>query len=218
MPMKRIRTIKPEFFTSEDITSLPFEVRLTFIGLWLYADDFGRENARASLVRAAVWPEDDMTVADIDEHLLRLTEGGQIALYTVGDRTYFQIVNWAKHQRVDKPSKSNVPAPPEGVARDSRPGDLIDGDPLAMEGRGEGDAGESGEGVAADEASARDAREAPATISRERAAPSPFCATHPDGTARACRACGNARMKRKLWDDSVAEQLELAAERAAGDL
>jgi hypothetical protein len=38
----RIRTIKPEFFTSEDIVSLPPLTRLLYIALWCEADKEGR--------------------------------------------------------------------------------------------------------------------------------------------------------------------------------
>jgi len=38
----RIRTIKPEFFTSEDIVSLAPLTRLLYIALWCEADKEGR--------------------------------------------------------------------------------------------------------------------------------------------------------------------------------
>jgi hypothetical protein len=38
----RIRTIKPSFWKSLSIASLPMEVRFFFVGLWNYADDAGR--------------------------------------------------------------------------------------------------------------------------------------------------------------------------------
>ena len=37
----RIRSIKPEFWTSDDITALAVDDRLLFIGLWSYVDDNG---------------------------------------------------------------------------------------------------------------------------------------------------------------------------------
>ena len=40
--MARIRTIKPEFFTSEDIVALSPLARLLFIALWCEADREGR--------------------------------------------------------------------------------------------------------------------------------------------------------------------------------
>ena len=37
----KIRTIKPDFFRSDDIAALTPTARLLFIGLWCYADDNG---------------------------------------------------------------------------------------------------------------------------------------------------------------------------------
>ena len=37
----RIRTVKPEFWRSEDVSRLPVADRLLFIGLWSYVDDNG---------------------------------------------------------------------------------------------------------------------------------------------------------------------------------
>ena len=57
--MARIRSIKPEFFTSEVIASLPLSARLTFIGLWTYVDDNGVGLDNERLILAAVWPLED---------------------------------------------------------------------------------------------------------------------------------------------------------------
>ena len=40
--MARIRTIKPEFFTSDDICALSPLARLLYVGLWCEADREGR--------------------------------------------------------------------------------------------------------------------------------------------------------------------------------
>lgn len=40
--MAKIRSIKPDFFTSEDVSALPLRARLTWIGLWTHCDDHGR--------------------------------------------------------------------------------------------------------------------------------------------------------------------------------
>ena len=54
--MARIRSIKPEFFTSEAIAALQLSARLTFIGLWTYADDNGVGIYNELLITAAIWP------------------------------------------------------------------------------------------------------------------------------------------------------------------
>ena len=54
----RIRSIKPEFWRSEDISDLPIFDRLLFIGLWSYVDDSGTGLDRVSLVAADLFAED----------------------------------------------------------------------------------------------------------------------------------------------------------------
>ena len=113
--MARIRTIKPEFFTSLTIASLPISARLTFIGLWTHVDDEGRCVDDARLVKAAVWPLDDVTAADVEQDLKALDESSLITRYMLGERSYMAITNWREHQRIDRATKSKLPAPPEAM-------------------------------------------------------------------------------------------------------
>lgn len=39
--MARIRTIKPEFWTAEQVMELSRDARLLFIGMWNFCDDAG---------------------------------------------------------------------------------------------------------------------------------------------------------------------------------
>jgi hypothetical protein len=108
----RIRTIKPEFFTSLTVASLPIEARLTFVGLWTHVDDEGRCVDDARLIKAAVWPLDDRLSTDIELDLKRLSESSLILRYRVADRSYLAVRGWAEHQRINRPTKSKLPAPP----------------------------------------------------------------------------------------------------------
>ena len=91
--MARIRTIKPSFFRSPTITSLPISTRLTFIGLWISVDDAGRCVDDARLVKSDVWPLDDTyTVRKIKKDLALLEEAGLIECYSVGNRDYIAVV------------------------------------------------------------------------------------------------------------------------------
>jgi hypothetical protein len=119
--MARIRTIKPEFFTSLTVASLRIETRLTFVGLWTHVDDYGRCVDDARLVKAALWPLDDRVASDVEEDLAELAEAGLIVRYRAGRRTYLAVTGWAEHQKVSHPSKSRIPAPPD--APDGHPQD-----------------------------------------------------------------------------------------------
>lgn len=112
--MARIRSIKPGFWTDEKLTQLPRDVRLTFLGLIsAMADDAGRCKGDTRLVKAAVWPlDDDLDTEDIRVHIGLLEDAGVIVLYQCGGAWFIQVVNWKKHQRIDKPRPSEHPAPP----------------------------------------------------------------------------------------------------------
>jgi hypothetical protein len=110
--MARIRTIKPEFFTSETVAELPVRARLTWIGLWTYCDDHGRCRDNVKLIKAAVWPLDDVSLTNIDSDLTDLQACGLVTRYTVDGKGYMQVVNWTEHQKVSHPTDSRFPRPP----------------------------------------------------------------------------------------------------------
>lgn len=112
--MARIRTIKPDFFTSLTIADLTPEQRLTFIGLWTHVDDAGRCVDDPRLIKAALWPLDDRTAADIEIDLKALTESSLITRYTLNRKRYLAVTNWDEHQRINRPTESKLPAPEDG--------------------------------------------------------------------------------------------------------
>ena len=58
----RIRSIRPEFWASEDVAAMDWHTRLVYIGLWSYVDDNGVGRDLVPLIVAAViyiaflWP------------------------------------------------------------------------------------------------------------------------------------------------------------------
>lgn len=113
--MPRIRTIKPTFFTSRSVAALPDDTtRLAFIGLWGYVDDYGRGVDDPRLVKAAVFPLDDrQTAKKVDAMMNTLASHGKIIRYSVGGERFFEVCNWADHQRVNRPTKSTLPSSTE---------------------------------------------------------------------------------------------------------
>ena len=112
----RIRSIKPEFWRSEDIADLAVEDRLLFIGLWSYVDDNGVGIDRLADVCADLFALDlerdpPETFARVSRGLQNLSEAGRIVRYTVEGKSYLHITNWSKHQRIDKPNKARYPHP-----------------------------------------------------------------------------------------------------------
>jgi hypothetical protein len=113
--MPRIRSIKPEFFTSKSNAALSYRCRLTFIGLLTYVDDHGRGLDDPRIIKGAIWPQDDdVTFDDIAVDLTALNVAEKLVRYEKQGLKLLVIHNWHKHQRVSHPSKSKYPAPPRG--------------------------------------------------------------------------------------------------------
>lgn len=110
--MARIRTIKPQFFTSETIGSLSMEARLAFVGLWTHVDDEGRCVDNPKLIRAAVFPLDDIPVESVEAMLGELASSGLIARYQHEDHSYLVVTNWKEHQAINHPRPSAYPPAP----------------------------------------------------------------------------------------------------------
>jgi hypothetical protein len=49
--MARIRTVKPEFWTSEQVMNCSRDARLLFIGMWNFCDDGGNHPASAKTLK-----------------------------------------------------------------------------------------------------------------------------------------------------------------------
>jgi hypothetical protein len=112
--MARIRSIKPEAFTSETLSSLDYFTRWTFAGLWTYFDDHGYGRADARLIRAALFPlDDDATVSKVQKAVTALEEAECLCRFEVDGRTYLHAPNWSNHQKVNRPSASKIPPCPE---------------------------------------------------------------------------------------------------------
>ena len=106
--MSRIRTIKPEFFTSEDIVSLTPLSRLFYVSLWCEADREGRLSWNTRTLKLRYFPADD---CDIDTMAQELIAAKLIELYEVDGRLYAQIPSFAKHQVINnREAQSTIPA------------------------------------------------------------------------------------------------------------
>lgn len=119
--MARIRTIKPEFPQSESIGTLSRDARLLFIQLWTLADDAGRARAAARMLASLLYPYDDDAPALIESWLRELEKVECIRRYEVDGTRYLEICNWQKHQKIDRPSASKLPAHPEASRADIEP-------------------------------------------------------------------------------------------------
>lgn len=111
--MSRIRTIKPEFFTSPTVGDLPLGARLLFIGIWTQADDDGRLVCSEPVLKGQLFPYDEeVSVHDVGAWLEMLCDARLIRQYLVEGKAYLHVCGFAEHQRINRPTPSRLPAPP----------------------------------------------------------------------------------------------------------
>jgi hypothetical protein len=113
--MARIRTIKPEFFTSSDITKLTPLARLFYVSLWCEADREGLLKWDVDTLKQRYLPADDV---DIEELSAELHARGLIAIY-IGDdgREYAFIPSFKDHQVINnRESESTLAARVKGAS------------------------------------------------------------------------------------------------------
>lgn len=104
--MARIRTVKPEFFTSEDIVSLSCWARLLFVAMWCEADREGRMYWKPNTFKMRYFPADSIDIKALCDEL---TGRDLVRLY--GDGLAY-IPTFSRHQHINpRESQSNLPDP-----------------------------------------------------------------------------------------------------------
>lgn len=106
----RIRTVKPEFWHHEELSELSAESNLLAIGLLNYADDEGYFKLHPKLIESTIFP---LRVLSLSIHglLSELSNVGYITAFEGSDgKKYGKIVNFLKHQRVNRPNPSKIAA------------------------------------------------------------------------------------------------------------
>lgn len=117
--MARIRSIKPEFWTSEQVMECSTNARLLFIGLWNFCDDHGRHPSSPKQIKALVFPADDFSSDDVRRLLDELASNGLISFYAVDGKDYFQVTGW-QHQKIDRPQSPKYPGPTDDGSPNGR--------------------------------------------------------------------------------------------------
>ncbi len=140
--MSRIRTIRPEFWTSEQVMCCSPIARLLFIGLWNFSDDHGVHPASVKRIKAEVFPSDSFTFEQVKEWIGELIDNQLVSEYSIEGKSYWMVTGWTKHQRIDKPTYRH-PFPPPGLKRVedgslSTPRGFDDDSSSALEGVAEG--------------------------------------------------------------------------------
>jgi Asp-tRNA(Asn)/Glu-tRNA(Gln) amidotransferase C subunit len=136
--MARIRTIKPDFFSSEDITTLTPLSRLFYVSLWCESDKRGRFEYKPGTLKNRYFPADK---ADIPKLMDELLEAGLVRLYQPsGFPLLGWVVSFEKHQVINnRESESTFPPFSIDASATRESG-------VKAEGRKEGKEGKEGEG------------------------------------------------------------------------
>ncbi len=109
--MARIRTVKPEFWTSEQVADCSPTARLMFLGLWNFCDDAGRHPCSLKRIKMEIFPADDLSLNDIGNLIDELIEARLIQFYVVSGQGLLQVTGW-HHQKIEKRT-IKYPEPPK---------------------------------------------------------------------------------------------------------
>lgn len=109
--MARIRTIKPEFWTAEQVMELSPMARLLFIGMWNFCDDRGVHPVAYKTLKAEVFPADDLLSSDVERLIAEIIAQGLLSEFEAEGRRWWFVTGW-HHQVINRPSKSRYPVPP----------------------------------------------------------------------------------------------------------
>jgi len=135
--MARIRTVKPEFWTDEKVVECSIEARLLFIGMFNFSDDNGNLVNSPKRIKMQVFPAD---VIECDPLLKELITHGLLTEYSVNGVSYLNIKGFNKHQKINRPSKTDIPKQNFSEDSVSTHEPLTDG--MDLEGKGKEGKGE----------------------------------------------------------------------------
>lgn len=107
--MPRIRSVKPEFWSSETLAKVSRNSRLLFIGLWNFCDNYGVCYDMPRRILGDVFPcDEDVTVADVKAWIEELVAAGVLTRHRTQTRSLLIVTTWDEHQKVDHPGKSLI--------------------------------------------------------------------------------------------------------------
>jgi len=108
--MARIRTIKPDFFTSEDIVEISPLARLLYIAIWCEADREGRLEWKPKTFKLRYLPADNVDIMALCEEII---QRGLVVLY--GDGLAY-IPTFVDHQHINSKEAGSLLPSPHGDA------------------------------------------------------------------------------------------------------
>ena len=109
--MARKRMIDPKFWSDDKMMSLTPRHRLLFIGIWNFSDDGGIHKNNNNMLKAEVFPCDDINVEEVGELKDELIELELIIPFQSNGIELFYVKNWKIYQSIQKPIPSKYKLP-----------------------------------------------------------------------------------------------------------
>ena len=109
--MLRIRTIKPEFWTSEQVADCSRDARLLLIGIWNFADDSGVHPYSPKRLKMEIFPGNNIEDSEVASMVDELVRVGLLSKYEAQGGEFLHVTGFAKHQLMKKSQHAvSVPA------------------------------------------------------------------------------------------------------------
>ena len=104
------RVVRQDILTSDPVNKLSWAAEVFYRRLMSLADDFGRYEARPSLLRASLYPLklDRVSEPDVIKWMGECSEAGLVRVYTVNKKEYLEILKFGQRLRA---MKSRYPVP-----------------------------------------------------------------------------------------------------------
>ena len=109
--MARKRMIDPKFWADDKMMSLTTRHRLLFIGIWNFSDDGGIHKNSNNMLKAEVFPCDDIIVEEVGKLKDELIEWELIIPFQSNGIELFYVKNWKIYQSIQKPIPSKYKLP-----------------------------------------------------------------------------------------------------------
>lgn len=119
--MARIRTIKPEIWSSAQFVECSTNARLLFIGLWNFCDDFGVHPASLSRLKMEVFPGDSLSEKKLAAMVQELRDAKDqdgiplVGEFTQDGKRYWVVTGFSRHQKVERRTQRYPKPPPDLV-------------------------------------------------------------------------------------------------------
>lgn len=107
--MARKRMIDPKIWDSEQVMRLGPLAFKVYVYLISQADDAGKLSICFPMLTSRVFPFNGVGENEVKDAVIEMDKIGLIILYSVAGKDFVVHPNWTRYQKLDHPSKSDIP-------------------------------------------------------------------------------------------------------------